>query len=101
MNMCITLGTPVRDYMLALIAQFNVAEVLGVEIKTQIQVDIALETLPEMFSQFKVNYNMNKLNMSLTELMKDLQNAKSVLKAKIGDAMAIFAGPSSSKRKGK
>ena len=43
-------GTPVRDHMLALIAQFNVAEVLGAEIKAETQVDMALETLPEMFS---------------------------------------------------
>ncbi|KAI3457782.1 hypothetical protein Pfo_014445 [Paulownia fortunei] len=63
---------------------------------------MALETLPEMFSQFKVSYNMNKLNMSLTELMKELQNAENVLKTRGGDALAVTStGPSSSKPKGK
>ncbi|XP_075507983.1 uncharacterized protein LOC142544833 [Primulina tabacum] len=102
MNMRMKPGTPVRDHMLALIAQFNMAEVLGAEIKSETQVDMALETLPEMFSQFKVSYNMNKLNMSLTELMKELQNAESVLKTKTGDAFVVAsAGPSYSKPKGK
>ncbi|XP_075491014.1 uncharacterized protein LOC142529475 isoform X1 [Primulina tabacum] len=102
MNMRMKPGTPVRDHMLALIAQFNMAEVLGAEIKSETQVDMALETLPEMFSQFKVSYNMNKLNMSLTELMKELQNAESVLKTKTGDAFVVpSVGPSYSKPKGK
>jgi hypothetical protein len=46
-------------------------EVLRVEIKSENQVDMTLETLPGMLSQFKVNYNMNKMEMSLTELMKE------------------------------
>ncbi|XP_075515579.1 uncharacterized protein LOC142550225 [Primulina tabacum] len=102
MNMRMKPGTPVRDHMLVLITQFNVAGVLGAEIKSETQVDMALETLPEMFSQFKVSYIMNKLNMSLTELMKELQNAESVLKTKTGDAFVVAsAGPSYSKPKGK
>ncbi|XP_073121818.1 uncharacterized protein [Henckelia pumila] len=101
MNMHMKHGMPVRDHMLDLIGQFNVAEVLGAEIKSETQVDMALETLPEMFSQFKVSYNMNKLNMSLTELMKELQNAESVLKTQSGDALAVASvGPSYSNRKG-
>ncbi|KAK6139022.1 hypothetical protein DH2020_027233 [Rehmannia glutinosa] len=101
MNMCMKLGTPVRDHMLALIAQFNVAEVLGAELESETHVDMTLETLPEMFSQFKVSYNMNKVNMSLTKLIKELQNAENVLKTKSSDAFAVTSvGPSSSKSKG-
>ncbi|XP_073121805.1 uncharacterized protein [Henckelia pumila] len=75
MNMHMKHGMPVRDHMLALIGQFNVAE---------------------------VSYNMNKLNMSLTELMKELQNAESVLKTQSGDALAVASvGPSYFKPKGK
>jgi hypothetical protein len=76
MNMRMKLGTPVRDHILELIVQFNMVEVLKVEIKPETQVDMALETLPEMFSQFKVNYNMNKMEMSLTESMKEVESAK-------------------------
>jgi hypothetical protein len=96
------LGTPVRDYILELIAQFNIAEVLGTEIKSETQVDMALETLPEMFSQFKVNYNMNKMEMSLTELMKELESTEATLKMESGNALIItHAGSLFSKPKGK
>ncbi|KAK6151921.1 hypothetical protein DH2020_014556 [Rehmannia glutinosa] len=99
--MCMKFGTPVRDHMLALIVQFNVAEVLGADIKSETQVNMALETLRMMFSQFKVSYNMNKLNMSLTELMKELQNAANILKTKSGDAFVVpSVGSSSSKPNG-
>ena len=62
--------------MLELIVQFNVVESLGAKIKPETLVNMALKTLLEMFSQFKVNYNMNKLEMSLTELMKELKSAE-------------------------
>jgi hypothetical protein len=58
--------TPMRDHMLELITQFNVAEVIWIEIKPKTQLNMVLETLPEMFLQFKVNYHMNKMEMSLT-----------------------------------
>ncbi|KAK6132862.1 hypothetical protein DH2020_033393 [Rehmannia glutinosa] len=74
--------------MLALIAQVNMAEVFG---RDQIgdSVDMALETLPGDVLRFKVSYNMNKLNMSPTEPMKELQNAENVLKTKSGDAFVV------------
>jgi hypothetical protein len=75
-----------RDHMLELIAQFNMTEVLGAEIKLDIQVDMALETLPEIFSQFKVNYNINKMKMFLTELMKEFENVEATLKAESDNA---------------
>jgi hypothetical protein len=41
---------------------------------------MVLETLLDSFSQFKLNYNMNKLKMTLTELMKELQIAEKVMR---------------------
>ena len=48
-----------------------------------------LETLPESFDSFKLNYSMNKLSYSLTELMKELQAAEALFnkgKNKVGEA---------------
>ena len=42
---------------------------------------MALETLPLSFNHFKLNYSMNKLEWSLTELMQRLQIAKTILKS--------------------
>ena len=39
------------------------------------------EPLPETFKEFKVNYNMNKRNMTLTELMNELHLAEEIYHA--------------------
>ncbi|XP_022883437.1 uncharacterized protein LOC111400244 [Olea europaea var. sylvestris] len=62
---------------------------------------MVLETLPEMFSQFIVDYNLHKMDMSLTELMKELQNAESILKARSGNTFTVTTGPSHPKLSGK
>ena len=42
---------------------------------------MVLESLPETFKEFKVNYNMNKRNMTLTELMNELHSAEEIYRA--------------------
>lgn len=91
--------TPVRDHMLTIIILFNVDEVLGASNGSRTQNNLVLETLQQMFSQFIVNYNLHKMDTSLTELMKELQ---SDLKTKSRKALVSFSGGnfySKSKRK--
>ena len=80
MNTRMAEGASVREHMLKMIAHFEEAEVLGATIDPESQIDMVLETLPDLYSQFKLNYNMNKLNMDLTELMKELQAAEKIMK---------------------
>ena len=42
--------------------------------------DLILQSLPESFSQFVVNYHMNKLNTFLPELLNMLKTAESHIK---------------------
>ena len=42
--------------------------------------DLILQSLPESFSQFVVNYHMNKLNSSLPELLNMLKTVESHIK---------------------
>ncbi|KAL6348993.1 hypothetical protein AAG906_033649 [Vitis piasezkii] len=44
------------------------------------RVDMVLETLLNSFGQFKLNYAMNKLVISLLELMRELQTGMRVFK---------------------
>lgn len=64
-----------------MIDHLNVLEVLGVKIDSQTQSDIILELLPDSFNSFKLNYNMNKMNLSLAELMSSLQADEEIVKA--------------------
>ena len=88
--------------MLDVIGLLNEIEIMGGEIDGETQVDMILETLPESFDSFKLNYSMNKLSYSLTELMKELQAAEALFnkgKNKVGEANLSVKKGSGSKFK--
>ena len=74
--------TLVREHIFKMIDFLNELESLGATIDTQTQVDIILNSLPVAFAQFKLNYNMNQINFSISELMSSLQSAEGVMKPK-------------------
>ena len=51
--------------------------------------NMILKTLSNSIKQFKLNYNMNKLMMSLPELMKELYMVEGILKDSKGVHMAM------------
>ena len=55
-----------------MISNLNTLEVLGVNIDGESQVDMILQSLPESFKEFRLNYNMNKKVYTLSELMNEL-----------------------------
>ena len=65
-------GTPIWEYVLKMISVLNELETLGTDTDAQIQVDMILNLLPQSFAQFKLNYNMNQRNFSISELMSSL-----------------------------
>ena len=66
--------------------QLSKVDAQGAKIDEDTQIDMLLETLPEAFSQFKVNYNMNKMKLTMTKLMNKLHSAEEVL-IKMGPLM--------------
>ena len=101
MSTKMTKGTPVRDHMICMISLFNEMEILRDKIDGETQVAMILETLPDSFKKFKPNYNMNKLMMSLTELMKELQMVEEIIKELMSVHMAIKESSCSSRNKKK
>ncbi|CAA0834951.1 Unknown protein, partial [Striga hermonthica] len=94
MNMTMQEGTPVREHVLAMMAQLNELEVLGAFIDGETQVDIVLQSLPKSFEQFRLNYNMNKMLMTLSELVAELKSAEGLFRQKT-QAMAAQRGEAS------
>ena len=72
-------GTSVREHCLRMISNLNTLEVLGADINGESQVDMILQSLPESFKEFRLNYNMNKKIYSLSELMNELVAAEGIL----------------------
>ena len=59
-NTILAEGTLVREHCLRMISHLNTLEVLGVDIDGESQADMILQSLPESFKEFRINYNMNK-----------------------------------------
>ena len=78
-----------------MISFLNELETLGANIDAQTQVDKILNSLPQSFAQFKLNYNMNQMNFSMSELISSLQVAEGVIKPG-GNVLNVEKGSSSS-----
>ena len=65
-----------RDHCLKMMSHLNQAEVLGMKMEQRSQIDFIFESLPDRFTQFKVNYNMNKMDLTPTELIHELESAE-------------------------
>ncbi|XP_019244524.1 PREDICTED: uncharacterized protein LOC109224397 [Nicotiana attenuata] len=77
------------------------SSVLGAVIDKESQVEMVLQTLPDSFQQFRLNYNMNKMDLSLAKLLNELQVAESIIKQQAPVVALNVSKPSISKSKGK
>ena len=69
-------GGNVRDHCLKMMGHISTAEVMGAKMDQEMKIDMILESLPNSFGQFKMNYNMNKLKLTPVELMHELESAE-------------------------
>ena len=60
--------TLVQDHILKMVDSLNELDVLGAAIDAKSYIDMILELLLDSFNYFKINYNMNKMNLTLAEL---------------------------------
>ncbi|XP_016549080.2 uncharacterized protein LOC107848861 [Capsicum annuum] len=67
--------TSVREHVLKMMSLLNELEILGAVIDKESQVEMVLQTLPDSFQQFLLNYNMNKMELSLAKPLNELQAA--------------------------
>ena len=87
-------GTSVREHCLRMISHLNTQEVLGADIDGESQVDMILQSLPESFKKFKLNYNMNKKIYTFFELMNELVAAEGILGTSSVEANMVEASSS-------
>ena len=90
-------GGNVRDHCLKMMGHISTAGVMGAKLDQEMKIDLILESLPNSFGLFKLNYNMNKLKLTPIELIHELESAERSL---VKQGSAYHAG-SSSKPKGK
>ena len=75
-------GTLIKDHMLTVIGYLAEAQSHGFDIDADIQMEMMFESLSKEFISFRTIFNLSGKNMSLTELMKQLQAFESMIKSK-------------------
>jgi|UPI0001D44D62 hypothetical protein len=73
-------GSSVNIHVLKMIGYIKKLNQLGFVMDHELNVDLVLQSLPQKFSQFIMNYHINKLDSTLPELFNILNIAKRALK---------------------
>lgn len=95
-------GTPVRTHVLKMMSLLNDMEVLGAVVDQTTQIEMVLNTLPASFQQFRLNYNMNKMDFTLSKLLNELVAAETIIKQGAQPVVLnVERGSSSAQKKGK
>ncbi|XP_070667597.1 uncharacterized protein [Malus domestica] len=96
-------GAPVHQHVLKMIGLIEQLENLGTPLDGELAQDFILASLSDSFSQFVMNYNMNKMDSTLSELLNMLVTAEKTMKKEnvVGTAAVAYNKPCSSKAKPK
>ena len=90
----------VGPHVLKMIDLIEQLEKLECKIGKELSQDLILQSLPESFSQFIVNFNMNKMNCDLHEMLNMLIDYQNQISSEVKTGTVMVVG-NSSKRKGK
>ncbi|GMN31848.1 hypothetical protein TIFTF001_050756 [Ficus carica] len=88
-------GTPIKEHMMKVMAYLSEAQTNRAEIDSATQLVMVFQTLSNDFDLFQASYNLNRKEMSLTELMKELQAFENIFKGYGSKTEANVAEPSS------
>ena len=69
-------GGRVKDHCLATISHISRAEVMREKLQKEIKIYLILQSLPKHFNQFKVSYNMHKMDLTPVQLMHEFESAE-------------------------
>ncbi|KAK2429799.1 secreted RxLR effector protein [Trifolium repens] len=85
-------GSPVGPHVLKMIGYVGNLERLGFPLEKELATDLILQSLPDSFNQFILNFNMNDLDKTLPELLSMLRTAEQNLKSKGKSILMVSNG---------
>ncbi|GMN64645.1 hypothetical protein TIFTF001_033708 [Ficus carica] len=91
MNYRQKVGTPIKEHMMTVMAYLSEAQENWAEIDVATQLVMVFQTLSKDFDLFQASYNLNRKEVSLTELMKELQAFENIFKGSGSKAEANLA----------
>ncbi|KAJ8477860.1 hypothetical protein OPV22_021587 [Ensete ventricosum] len=91
-----TEGTSVENHVIKMIEWIEKLTGLGIVLEDNLCVDLILQSLPDSFSHFIINFNMSKFEVTLSELLNMLREAESAIKK---EKPVLYIGETKKKRK--
>ncbi|KAK8534686.1 hypothetical protein V6N12_057330 [Hibiscus sabdariffa] len=73
-------GSPVEAHVIKMMGYIETLEKLGFSLKDELATDLILQSLPESFKPFVLNFNMNEINKTLPQLLGMLRTAEGDMK---------------------
>ncbi|KAK8621756.1 hypothetical protein V6N13_081189 [Hibiscus sabdariffa] len=93
-------GSPVGAHVIKMMGYIQMLEKLGFTLKDQLATDVILQSLPDSFKPFVLNFNMNEINKTFPQLLGMLRTAESDLK-KNGSKSILMVREAKRKKKAK
>ena len=79
----------VNDYCLTMIKDIEELQKLEMMMDKKLHVDLIFQSLSDSFRQFIMNYHMNKIYSTLSELLNMLVTAEGTLKGSRGIVLTV------------
>ncbi|KAK8578882.1 hypothetical protein V6N13_142156 [Hibiscus sabdariffa] len=73
-------GSPVGAHVIKMMGYIQTLEKLGFSLKDELATDLILQSLPDSFKPFVLNFNMNEINKTLPQLLGMLRTAEGDMK---------------------
>ncbi|KAK8670847.1 hypothetical protein V6N13_037461 [Hibiscus sabdariffa] len=73
-------GSPARAHAIKMMGYIQTLEKLGFPLKDELATDVIMQSLPDRFKPFVLDFNMNEIDKTLPQLLGMLRTAESDLK---------------------
>ncbi|KAK8560072.1 hypothetical protein V6N12_012875 [Hibiscus sabdariffa] len=93
-------GSPVGAHVIKMMGYIQTLKKLGFALKDELATDVILQSLPDSFKPFVMNFNMNEINKTFPQLLGMLRTAESDLK-KNGSKSILMVREAKRKKKAK
>ncbi|GMN65309.1 hypothetical protein TIFTF001_034396 [Ficus carica] len=87
-------GTPIKEHMMIVMAYLSEAQANRAEIDAATQLVMVFQSSSKDFDLFQASYNLNRNEMSLMELMKELRAFENIFKDSGSKTEVNLAEPS-------
>ncbi|KAG8472923.1 hypothetical protein CXB51_035047 [Gossypium anomalum] len=93
-------GSPVGPHVLKMIGYIESPSKLGFPLSQELATDVILQSLPDSYNQFVLNFNMNEIDKTLPQLLSMLRTAEGNMK-KVGPNPILMVHNNKGKGKAK